>query len=258
MSQLFPILVGHGSPDPAACAELAHLRAAVASELAQEVGLGVLEFPTPLLQQAGAVLDLAAEAGARGVILQPLLLFEGLHGQADLPALAARAEALGLEVRRGTPFGDAAAIADLMVERLRQREPSPADRLLFVGRGSSQPRALAQTERVAASVATRAGMAHQVCYTGISQPDLAEGARLSLAHRPRRLLVLPYLLHTGVLVRRAQQVIGGAAAPGRTLVEMLPHIGNAGPVVSLVADRLRQLAAGSPAASPVAASGGAP
>ncbi|HLH69309.1 MAG TPA: CbiX/SirB N-terminal domain-containing protein [Candidatus Dormibacteraeota bacterium] len=251
------LLIAHGSPDPGSREELRALRSLVAARLAEgerrlpstrgreiEVALGVLEFPGPDLPPVGAALAALASRGP--VVAQPLLLFDGLHAHHDLPRLTADACRLGLQVQVGGPFGWEPALLDLAVERVAAAAPGPDDLLLFVGRGSSDPQAREETEEVAALVASRLGLEHLVCYTGISPPLLADGARLALARRPRRLLALPYLLHRGVLTRRVSEVLGPAAERGRTPLAVLPHLGNAPQVVETVASRVEALMAGGP------------
>ena len=234
------LLLGHGSPDPGARAELTELRRLVGRRLGLDVGLGVLEFPAPGLP---ALPDAFAELRGSGrVAAQPLILFDGLHGQRDLPAAAAAATArLGVEVLLGTPFGREPRLVAVAARRLRDHGVAAGDLLLFVGRGSSEALAREQTEGVAAAVAAEAGLEHLVCYTGISPPGLAEGVRTALGRRPRRVVALPYLLHTGVLVRRVGEVLVPIAGRAGAELVVLPHIGNAAPVVEVVADRLGQL-----------------
>ncbi|MHB1526486.1 MAG: sirohydrochlorin chelatase [Candidatus Dormibacteria bacterium] len=234
------LLMGHGSPDAAANVELGRLRDMVAAELLVQVGLGVLEFRNarmPGLEDAFAELRSAAIVAA-----QPLLLFQGRHGQCDMPNLTSRmAERMGFQVRLGTPFGDDPVLVELMTARLRALNGGCDDVLLFVGRGSSEAKARSQAESLALQIASRTGMPHEVCYAGISRPDLVEGLELALRHKRARVLVLPYLLHTGVLQRRVSEVLCPiAAARGCDLVVM-PHIGNAPEVVRMVARRARAL-----------------
>lgn len=233
------LLIGHGSPDPGAQAELGELRVLVSRSLGVEVGLGVLEFPAAGL---APLREAFARAGREGpVAAQPLILFEGLHRQHDLPAAAAAATRSGLEIRLGAAFGRDPRIVEMAVRRLHDQQFTDGDLLLFVGRGSSHTLALEQTEAVAAEVASRTGLDHLVCYTGISQPDLAQGMAAALSRRPRRILALPYLLHTGVLVRRVADVLQPLADWHGTGLVVLPHLGNAPVLVEVVARRLEQL-----------------
>jgi sirohydrochlorin cobaltochelatase len=234
------LLLGHGSPDPAAHAELGELRALVGKHLGCNVNLGVLEFPAPGLPCLDEAF--AALRDRPFVAAQPLILFDGLHGQHDIPAAAARATArLGVEVRLGCAFGREPRLIQLAAARLRDQGVREGDVLLFVGRGSSQALARRQTEEVADAVAAEVGIGHIVCYTGISRPSLEEGMEAALGRQPRRVLALPYLLHTGILVRRVSDVLSPIAQRQGAELVVLPHVGNAPALVDVVASRLEQL-----------------
>jgi sirohydrochlorin ferrochelatase len=234
------LLLGHGSPDQAGRAELSSLRELVGRRLGFEVGLGVLEFGGDGLPGLDAAF--AAQLGYEPLATQPLILFDGLHGQQDLPAAAAAASArLGVDVRLGGAFGCDPELGALASSRLCASGAARGDLLLFVGRGSSEPLARRQTERVAEIVAREVGMEWVVCYTGISRPDLADGMDLALGRAPDRVFALPYLLHTGVLVRRVSEVLAPLAARAGADLVVLPHIGNAPELVEVVAGRLERL-----------------
>lgn len=240
MKSAAALLLGHGSPDPAAHAELDDLRALVGQRLGLDVGLGVLEFPAPGLPRLDEAF--AAVRGSEHVAAQPLILFDGLHGQHDIPSAAASATArLGITIRLGDAFGRDPRLVQLLAARLRDCDVAEADLLLFVGRGSSETLACHQTEQVAQAVAAEVGVDHLVCYTGISRPSLDEGMEAALGRRPGRVLALPYLLHTGVLLRRVSEVLTPIAESHGAELVVLPHIGNAPALVDVVARRLEQL-----------------
>jgi hypothetical protein len=54
-------------------------------------------------------------------------------------------------------------------------------------------------------------------------------------------VALPYLLHTGVLVRCVEQVLRPLAHQAGTELLVLPHIGNCPALVDLVAGRLEAM-----------------
>jgi sirohydrochlorin ferrochelatase len=63
----------------------------------------------------------------------------------------------------------------------------------------------------------------------------------ALGRQPRRVLALPYLLHTGILVRRVSDVLSPIAQRQGAKLVVLPHVGNAPALVDVVASRLEQL-----------------
>jgi len=234
------LLMGHGSPDRTSLVELHELRDLVAARLQARVELSVLEFPTgdvSLLEDVLVTLP-----PSQRVALQPLLLFDGAHDRRDVPAIVAQAEErYGLDVRIGSAFGNDPILIELATARLRAVGAGPRDVLLFVGRGSTEASARTQTEAVGAAVAGASGLRHVVCYAGISRPDLAEGMESAIALQPSRVLALPFLLHAGVLVRRVAATLEPMARHSSVELILLPHIGNAPPVIELVATRVEAL-----------------
>lgn len=234
------VLLGHGSPCAWSRQELHELRKRVELRLDRRVRLGVLEFPAPALPSLRELF--AALPRDQPVAAQPLLLFEGLHGRADMPAAAEAARnEFGLDVRLGPPFGRDPSLLDLCSERLRPVGPRPGDLLLFVGRGSSSALARSETEQVARELASATGFAHAVCYAGISPPDLAEGLRMAAGRDARRVIAMPYLIHGGILVRRVEEVLALAAHQLGVELVVLPHLGNTPALVEAVSVRLEAL-----------------
>lgn len=233
------LLMGHGSPNRAAQIELLELRGLLQDALGRRVDLGVLEFAAPGLPAlAQAFGDL--EPGA-SVAAQPLLLFDGLHGRHDMPQEAARAAAqFGLEVRLGSPIGAEPALIEQAVRRIAQHPRRAGDVLVFVGRGSSLAPALEQTQRVAAWIARESGLDLVVCHAGITAPDPAAGVALA-APGARRVLVLPWLIHTGLLLERVRATTDRAARELGLDVVQLPHIGNGPELVSVMSNRIEAL-----------------
>jgi sirohydrochlorin ferrochelatase len=233
------LLMGHGSSSSASRRELLELRQLVEERLTRPVAIGVLEFPAPelpALAQAFALLGPTPLVAA-----QPLVLFEGLHGRHDMPReAAAAARELGLEVHLGTPFGADAVLADLALRRLADTNPREGDVLLFAGRGSSVAGSLRETEEVAARIAGRAGLPHVICHAGISRPGPVEGMRLA-SRSARRVIVLPWLIHAGVLADRVHELTAATARECGVEAVQLPHIGNGPELVGLIASRLEAL-----------------
>lgn len=186
------------------------------------MNLGVLEFPAPGLPYLDEAL--AALRDRPCVAAQPLILFDGRHGQHDIPLAAARATArLGVQIRRGSASGREPRLIQLVAARLRDQGVLEGDLLLFIGRGSSQALARRQTEEVADAVAADVGIGLVVCYTGISRPSLEEGMAAALGRRPRRVLALPYLLHTGMLGAARLQVLSPIARRHEAELVVLTH-----------------------------------
>ena len=75
--------------------------------------------------------------------------------------------------------------------------------LLFVGRGSSDPDANSDVYKMARLLWEGSGyQTVETCFIGITHPRLKEGFRRARLYEPKRIIVLPYFLFTGTLVKK--------------------------------------------------------
>jgi precorrin-8X/cobalt-precorrin-8 methylmutase len=80
-----------------------------------------------------------------------------------------------------------------------------------VGRGTSDPDANAEIAKLTRMLQEGMGFAASfVCYAGTAKPSVADGLRQALRLGHKRLIVLPYLLFDGVLVKRIYAAAGAA------------------------------------------------
>jgi sirohydrochlorin cobaltochelatase len=140
------------------------------------------------------------------VVAVPVLLFRAGHARRDVPeALAAAAARHGLAVRQAEPLGCHPAIVALARRRReaaagRVAVAAPATRLVVLGRGSSDPRAVCQLCRLtlAASAGVPAAMPLHLGFAAAARPTLDEAlAEACAAAGVRRIIVQPHLLFAG-------------------------------------------------------------
>jgi sirohydrochlorin cobaltochelatase len=75
--------------------------------------------------------------------------------------------------------------------------------VLFVGRGSSDPDANGDVCKLARMLWEGSGYKTiETCFIGITHPRLEEGFQRARFYQPKRIIVLPYFLFTGVLVKK--------------------------------------------------------
>lgn len=203
------VLLGHGSPDPEGLRELAALAAAVARHGAMAVEVGCLEFARPsLVPSIGEAIDRCVAHGARRIAAVPLLLFAAAHAKRDMPREVelARARHPGAEIVLAEPLGDDPRLLEIVEERIAEAAPGPpADdaAVLLVGRGTRDPDANAELFRLGRLIweRRRAGLV-ECAFGGLAWPDATAGLERCIRLGARRIVVVPYLLQTGVFVRR--------------------------------------------------------
>ena len=216
------MICGHGSRDEDAVAEFAALAEALRRRVPWPLDYGFLEFATPVIRDG---LDRLRRAGARHILAVPGMLFAAGHVKNDVPSVLNRYMAghEGVEVRYGRDLGFdtrlvRAAGARVGEAMARADGPMPAmaprdTLLLTVGRGTSDPDANANVAKVSRLLWEGLGFGWgETAYSGVTfpltRPALEHAVRLGY----RRIVVFPYFLFTGVLVRRIYDATDAVAA----------------------------------------------
>ncbi len=170
-----------------------------------------LELTEPSIQQG---IDLCVEKGYTEFSALPILLFAARHNKFDVTNELDKARSRHPQIKfyYGRHFGITPSIIEMWRERLtRLDEPaqnpnniSRADTvLLFVGRGSSDPDANGDVYKMARILWEGSGyQTVETCFIGITHPRLEEGFRRARLYEPKRIIVLPYFLFTGALVKK--------------------------------------------------------
>ncbi len=209
------LLIGHGSRDPEgqqAFLELAQAYQALTPH--RPVIPCFLELAQPSIAQG---VEQCLAQGWQEIVALPLLLFGARHNKFDVTVELDRLQALHpqLRIHYGGPLGIRIEILQLLRDRLAallaaqpQQIPGAETVLLFVGRGSSDPEANAEACKLARLLWEGSGLAAvETCFIGITHPRLPVGLERALSWQPRRVVVLPYFLFTGVLVKKIEAAV---------------------------------------------------
>lgn len=247
------LLVAHGTRDPDGAAEAR----AFADLLAARIGAGLpltlcfLELTDPPILDT---INALARDGVGELIVLPLMLFGAGHVKNDVPAALAlaRSRLPELRVRYGAPLGVQPEMLAVIDERLAAVEqdapPVPAERtaILLVERGSTDPDANAEVFQLGRLLWEGRGYGWvEACFVGITRPNLAEGLARCAALGAERIIVLPYFLFTGVLVRRISQTVAEISRqyPGVD-VRVAGHLGAHPRLLDLAARRIAEATQG--------------
>ena len=252
------VLMGHGSRDAAGAAEFAALAEAL-RQLRPEwsIAAGVLEFPSAEVPSIQEAFDQAVAHGARRIIAAPVLLFRAGHAKDDMPREieAARFRHPAVEIAGTADLGTAEALLDLVADRVAEvgaREPAglgesvdaTGTAVLLVGRGSTHPEANAELFRMARLLWERGGAAFvEAAFVSLTTPSVPDGIERCVRLGAGRVVVIPYFLNTGILVKRIADQAAEAQAkyPDRVLMTG-QHFGLDDRLVGLIADRIEAVA----------------
>jgi sirohydrochlorin cobaltochelatase len=215
MTESAVLLCGHGSRDPQAIEEFGIAAAALRRRLApQDFATGYLEFARPTIHQGLA--DLMSR-GARRILAVPGMLFAASHVKNDLPweMNSFMVANPGIEVRLGRDLAIDPKLLAAAADRIAAA--APEDRqdavLVVVGRGTNDPDANSNIAKITRMLWEGMGFGWaETGYSGVAHPRvdaaLDRAARLGF----RRIVVFPYFLFTGVLVKRIYGQTDDAAA----------------------------------------------
>lgn len=210
------VLAGHGSRDPQGVAEfeaMAHLLKEHLKEEQIQVKHGYLEFASPTISQS---IRSCIDEGAEQVVVVPALLFAATHAKNDMPGelAALRNEFPQIDIKYAAAMDLHPLLLKLARERIIEAESaslasgkiSRADTcLLLVGRGTSDPDANSEISKLCRMLEEGMGFGTSfVCYSGTAKPTIEDGLKAALKLGKKRIIVLPFLLFNGVLVKRIQ------------------------------------------------------
>jgi sirohydrochlorin cobaltochelatase len=201
------LMIGHGTKDEEGRQSFIDFANAYqALDSSRPVVPCFLELTSPTIQEG---VDRCVEQGYTELSALPILLFAARHNKFDVTNELDRARARHPQVKfhYGRHFGITPGILDLWRDRLLELDQPQLPRkdtvLLFVGRGSSDPDANGDVYKMARILWEGSGyQTIETCFIGITHPRIEEGFRRARLYQPKRIIVLPYFLFTGVLVKK--------------------------------------------------------
>jgi sirohydrochlorin cobaltochelatase len=246
------MVCGHGSRDVAAVDEFHRLVRKLAERLPrQPLESGFLEFARPIIRDG---LDRLRARGVDHVLAVPGMLFAAGHVKNDVPSvLNAYAAEHGITVDFGRDLGIDPKLLRAAHERIDAALASATgavpreDTLLAViGRGMSDPDANGNVAKVARMLWEGTGFGWvEVGYSGVAHPRVDALLERAVRLGFRRIVVFPYFLFTGVLVRRiyAQTEEVAARHPGIEFVKA-GYLNDHPLVLDTLVERIQGIAAG--------------
>jgi sirohydrochlorin cobaltochelatase len=256
MNETAVMVCGHGSRDEGAIREFERLAGALKARLpAHDLETGYLEFARPVIREG---LDALKRRGARRIVAVPGMLFAAAHVKNDLPweinsFAAANPE---IEVRFGRELAIEPKLLRAAADRIAEAEAAagaakPRDQslLVVVGRGTNDPDANSNIAKVARFLWEGMGFGWaEVAYSGVAHPRVEPALRRALKLGFARIVVFPYFLFTGVLVRRIYDETDRVAAD-HPEIEFLkaPYLNDHPLVLDCFAERVSEAAEGAPA-----------
>ena len=247
------MICGHGSRDAEAVAEFDGLARGLARRLPdREVASGYLEFARPNIREG---LDDLKSRGVKRIHALPAMLFAAGHVKNDIPweLNSFAAENPGIQLDCGRDLAIDARLLAAARARIEEAEavvasPIPRDQtlLLVVGRGTNDPDANSNISKIARMLWEGMGLGWaEAAYSGVAHPRVGEGLERAVKLGFPRIIVFPYFLFTGVLVKRIYAETDAVAATHPNVAFLKAKYLNDHPLVlETFVDRLEEIAKG--------------
>ena len=248
------MLCGHGSRDGDAVAEFGNLARHLKARLPQyEVESGFLEFATPIIKTG---LDALKDKGVGRILAVPGMLFAAGHVKNDLPweINSFAAENPGLDIRYGRELAIDPKLLRAASARIEEAETQSAKTiprqdtlLLVVGRGTNDPDANSNIAKVARMLWEGMGFGWaEIAFSGVAFPLVDQALDRCVRLGYKRIIVFPYFLFTGILVKRIHDWTD-AAAKAHPGIEFLkaPYLNDHPLVIDSFIERVEEILGGS-------------
>ena len=213
------VIAGHGSRDPQGVAEFESFMTLLKSRAGDmRVDYGYLEFCKPTIDQA---VNNSIASGTKKLVMVPALLTAATHAKNDMPAelVAMRQKYPDVEIAFGSAMDLHPLLLKLCQQRIVEAEAqstnivSRADTcLVVVGRGTSDSDANSEISKLSRMLEEGMGFGTSfVCYAGTAKPLIANGLKAAAKLGYARIVVLPYFLFDGILVKRIYEAVDNLA-----------------------------------------------
>jgi sirohydrochlorin ferrochelatase len=246
MNRLTVLIVGHGSRDAVANQEFERLVARYQTRRPEFLlRYGYLELAQPSLAEALAGLG----SDRQPVIVVPLFLFAAGHVKSDVPlALAtARRQSPHVEFLPTRALGVHPRMVELALRRAGDAlplDPNDARRttVIVVSRGSSDQDANGDfCNLVRVFQQGREFGAVLPAFMAVAWPGFEEVLELVARSRPERLLIVPYLLFTGQLMKRLEEQVAAFSSSYPWIKTALAaHLGPVDQVLDVIDERIAE------------------
>jgi sirohydrochlorin ferrochelatase len=163
------------------------------------------------------------DRGATEITVVPLFLLAAGHIKEDIPlALSSLSRKYpNIQVNIKDPFGVQGKILDGIAELVRETvdDLSPQDSILIVGRGSSDLSIHTAFADIIKGMRERLGVDYvSVCYLAATEPRLQEGLETVSENTFGKIIVIPYLLFSGLLLKEVEQNVSMRQDLGQRII----------------------------------------
>ncbi|MFJ8247641.1 sirohydrochlorin chelatase [Peribacillus asahii] len=171
--------------------------------------ISFLELAHPTIEEG---FTRCIEQGATEIAVMPVLLLAAGHVKKDIPeeleVLQARHP--HVKISFGKPFGVHERIVDILLERIQEKTTVIDENtaILLVGRGSSDADTVRNFEEIIHLFHNKTNFSYVApCFLAAAKPRFEDLLEETLARDIDSIIVIPYLLFTGLLIKGVEKTI---------------------------------------------------
>jgi len=246
------MVCGHGSRDKDAEMEFSLVAEGLKKRFPDlPVEYGFLEYSAPNIHMG---LNSLINQGVEHIYAVPGMLFAATHAKNDIPSVLTTFEEKneGLEVSYGKELGLQEPMINAFQARIYESLGLDADNppaelydtmLVVVGRGTSDTQANAEAAKLTRIVSENMGFGWaDTVYSGVTYPSVGVGLEKLIKLDYKRIVVAPYFLFTGRLIKRISGYVDKVAKenPGIEFINT-PYLRDHERVIDAFEVRVREI-----------------
>jgi len=171
--------------------------------------ISFLELAHPTIEEG---FTRCIEQGATEIAVIPVLLLAAGHVKKDIPEKLEALQTLHpyVKISFGKPFGVHERIVDVLLERIQEKTTIIKKNIavLLVGRGSSDADTIQNFEEIIHFFHTKTNFSYvESCFLAAAKPRFEDLLKETLARDVDSIIVIPYLLFTGLLIKSIEKTI---------------------------------------------------
>jgi sirohydrochlorin cobaltochelatase len=209
------LFVGHGSKDHEGNDQVRQFIEAMRGNWDETILVQTcfLEFERPTVNQG---IDVCVENGADHIVLIPIMLLQAGHSKIHIPAAIdeAKKKYPFVQFTYGRPIGVHEEIFEILKTRLTEigeklDHPESDTAVILLGRGGSDPDANSDLYKIARLLWEKTNFKIvEPAFMGVTDPLVDEGIERCIKLGAKKIIILPYFLFTGILIKRLEAMMG--------------------------------------------------
>ncbi|MEH6850946.1 MULTISPECIES: sirohydrochlorin chelatase [Bacillus] len=202
------LYICHGSRLQEACKEAAAFVTSCMEHISASIQeLCFLELASPSIAEG---VTACVQKGATQIVIVPVFLLAAVHVKKDIPEELGRLQNQypNVSFSYGNPFGVSRELVTALLNGSGIKTIDKRVTLLLVARGSSDEETLRDVKDIALLLEEADEVAKtEVCYLAAAKPQFEEKLRELVQTINAPIVIVPYLLFTGLLMKRIEKTV---------------------------------------------------